>query len=157
MTIRSIFSFLLESLHIIGRTIRAHIIIAACNGLVASLGFMIVGLPYAWLLGLVVMLFSLVPLVGSLVAFIPALILAWFTFYDFWALLWVGLVWPVIQLLEMLVWQPWILGHQLEVNPWLVLLVMLLAGLFFGFFGMILAVPVLAVMQLLVRRIKKTG
>lgn len=154
MTQSHMITLLLEILASIGRYIRGQIIIASFNGLLAGIGFTLLHLPYAWLLGILVLLGSLIPFVGSLLGFVPALIIGWFHTHSGWSFVHIGLIWLVIQLLEMFVWQPWIFGQQLELHPLLVILVILVGGLFFGFIGVTMAVPLLAIIQIIFRYLR---
>ena len=146
--------FIIDSIKLIGRYVRGQIIIAALNGLVAAIAFSIFQLPYAFLLGVIILFTSLIPFVGSIIGFIPIFIIAWTTHHTGWALLWVGIIWLIIQLLETFLFQPWIFGQQLELNPFVVIISIIISGLLFGFIGILITVPLLAIIQLFIRRFK---
>ncbi|MDV7398612.1 AI-2E family transporter, partial [Arthrospira platensis SPKY1] len=107
-------------------------LILLLNGLIATLGFWALGIPRPWLWGAVAGLCSIIPFVGPVVGFIPALIAGWFAHHSGWVLLGVAGVWAVVQLLESLVWQPRILGGRLNISPWLIVPIVFFGGLVFG-------------------------
>lgn len=135
--------------------IQAQIVIAGLNGLIAAILFFMMGIDYAWLLGLIIACTSFIPYLGPVLGFIPAFILAWKTHHNGWVLLGVGMIWLVLQFLETFIIQPKVLGNKLKLNPLIVFLAILLGGLFFGLLGILLAVPVVAIMQAIYRRFFK--
>lgn len=154
MTLAEFKTFIIDAIKTLARYIRGQILIAALNGMVAAIAFTIMQLPHSLLLGVVIMFTSLIPVVGSILGFIPVFIIAWLTHHTGWALLWAGIAWMVIQLLEMLVFQPWIFGHELELNPIAVFITITVSGLFFGFIGILISIPALAIIQLFIRRFR---
>jgi predicted PurR-regulated permease PerM len=146
-------SFLLEVAGILKDFILGQFTIALLNGLIAGLGFYALGIPQALWLGPLAGLCSLIPVVGSVVGFLPALLFAWIAHHNAWHLLGVAGIYVLVQVLESLVWQPKILGNKMNINSWLVIPIIFLGGLVFGVFGVLFAIPLAAIAQAAVKRI----
>ena len=130
---------------VLPRYLRGQIVIAAVEVVLFSIGFFLAGLPNAIALGFLGGAFSLLPVVGIwitvLVVALTALIQA-----DALDVLWkVGMVLLILQFLEGQVLTPRVQGSGLGLHPLAVLLAVLCGGLLFGFAGVLLAVPALAV------------
>ena len=135
--------------------IRGQLLIAGLNGLIAGLGFFILSIKHAFILGIVVGLMSLIPYLGPVLGFIPALIMAWITHHNPWYVVGVIGIWLIIQILESLVFQPKILGTKMKMHPLMVIISIFIGGALFGPLGVLLAVPGTAVLRVLYRRIVK--
>lgn len=129
-------------------------LIAVCISVTAFLFFVAMGIDHAFLLGLFVGLMSFIPYLGPILGFIPALILAWTTHHHWAFLLGVVGVWAMIQILESLVFQPKILGDKLRIHPLLIIVSFFFWGLILGVFGIVLAVPLTAIVQIIWRRVR---
>lgn len=112
-------------------------------GLLTVVGLLIVGLPLALILGLVAGLLSFVPLVGPVVAAIPA-ILVGFVQGPLQAL-YVVVVYTVVQTLESNLITPIIQKQAVSLPPALLIVGQLLMGVLFGWFGVLLATPLVVV------------
>jgi predicted PurR-regulated permease PerM len=117
-----------------------------------ALGFAWVGLRWWALLAILCGLCNLIPLFGSLLALCLAALAALFSGNDSTILIWTGLVWVVVQTLEGFWITPKILGRSLQVPPLWIFLGVLLGGAFFGFLGILLAAPLLAIALAVWRR-----
>jgi predicted PurR-regulated permease PerM len=116
---------------------------------------MVIGLPYAWALGLLAGVTEFIPSVGPIIAAIPAVILALFddtTFLSLsnaWFALLVAGLYAVIQQIEGNVLLPRILGRSLNLHPIFVLLAIIIGGSTSGILGMLLAAPILATFRVI--------
>jgi predicted PurR-regulated permease PerM len=122
--------------------------------LVAALtwiGLWLLGVPAAGGLGVIAGLLDIVPMVGPIIAGVPAVLLA-FTVSPLTAL-WTLLLFLAIQQLQGNFLQPMIQKHAVDIPPALLLFAVLAFGLLFGFLGVLLAAPLTIVSFILVRRI----
>ncbi len=119
----------------------------------AALGFKIVGLDYALVLGLIVGFTDIIPYIGpyigGVIVFVGALTVS------FNHALRSLIVIVIIQFIESSFLTPKIQGHHIKAHPILVVFSLAFFGEILGIFGMLIAVPVLAVTQILVRALKK--
>jgi len=132
---------------------RGRLIVCLLIGLLSALGWSLVGVPYALLLGLLTGLLSLVPFL-SLLALPPALLLAYAGAVD------AGRPWPgpvtlamvvyvAVQTLDSFVLSPYILGRSSGLHPVTTLAVLLIGGQVAGLLGMLLAIPVASTLKTL--------
>lgn len=129
--------------------LRGQLLVAAVIGTLTALGFWILGFPYAFLLGAIAGVFNVVPYLGIIVSAIPAIILALFSGAILLSLGKVVLVLAGVQLLEGSVISPRIVEGAVGLHPVWVILALAVAGYFFGFVGLLIAVPLAVLIKLL--------
>lgn len=136
--------------------VRGQLTIALILGVLNAIGLMILGVPLGLVLGLVAGLANMIPYMSIVVGLGPALLLAWVEHQNVWVLVGVAAVFAGTQILEGTVLSPRILGKSVNLHPVWVLLAIIVGGSLFGFFGMLIAVPTAAVIQVFVRHWLKT-
>ncbi len=136
---------------ILGAFIRGQLLVMLALGVVYSLGLWVVGLDLALILGLTAGLASIVPYMGFVVGIVAASVAAWFQFQDIMALLAVAGVFGVGQLLEGMVLTPLLVGDRIGLHPVAVIFAIMAGGQLAGFAGVLLALPVAAVIMVLLR------
>ena len=129
---------------------RGQLIAAAAVGVLTWLGFMLLGFPYALLLGVVAGVFNVVPYMGLVASLVPALIIAIFSNDVLWSLGKIGIVFAVVQILDSAVLGPKIVGESVGLHPVWVILALSVFGFFLGFLGLLIAVPLAVLIKLLV-------
>lgn len=125
--------------------VRGQLLICLVNGLLSALGFYIFGLKYWPVLALVAGVMSIVPIFGSILSTVPAVLVG--LTQDIWTAFWV-LIWIVgIHQVEANVLNPKIIGVAAKLHPVLVVFSLLVGEHFYGIWGALLAVPILSVSQ----------
>jgi predicted PurR-regulated permease PerM len=125
--------------------VRGQLVICLVNGALSAVGFAIVHLKYWPVLAIVAMVFSLIPIFGSIASSVPAVILG--LTQSFGTAVFV-LVWIVgIHQLEANILNPKIMGDSAKIHPLLVVFSLLVGEHFFGVMGALLAVPVMSIAQ----------
>ena len=109
--------------------------------------------PKGILIGMLSGLASIVPYLGFFVGIIAATIAALFQFQEPIYLLYVAMVFGVGQALEGWVLTPWLVGDKIGLHPVAVIFAVLAGGQLFGFVGILLALPVAAVIMVFVRHL----
>lgn len=132
----------------ISQYIRGQLLVAFFVGLMFWIGFSIIGLKYALTLGIMAGALNLIPFLGSFIAFIPIVIIA-IVVHSPIMLVKVLVVFFIEQTLEGRVFQPLILGSNLQIHPITIIAVLLTAGNLFGVVGVILGIPVYAVSKVI--------
>jgi len=138
---------------------RGQVLVALCDGLLYTIGFIIIGLPYAVLLGVMATFLTMIPFLGAIATCVIALILAFANSLDWQHPLLVMAVFGVVQALEGLVISPKILGDRVGLHPLTIIIaVMVGTTLLGGILGGILAIPLTAALRVVMfRYIWKTG
>jgi predicted PurR-regulated permease PerM len=92
-----------------------------------------------------------VPYLGTIVGIVTAAIAALFQFGDLWHLVAVAVVFGIGQLLEGMLLTPLLVGDRIGMHPVAVIFAVLAGGQLFGFVGVLLGLPVAAVVMVLLR------
>jgi predicted PurR-regulated permease PerM len=118
-------------------------IVAAFNGVVVTLGALILGVPLAGTIGVVTFVLAYIPFIGAFVAGAFAVIIALGASGTTTALIMLVIVILANGLLQNLV-QPFAMGSALDLHPLVVLVATIASGCIFGTIGLILAAPLLS-------------
>ena len=150
----------------IGGFFRGQFVVAIIVGALCLLGYWFVGLPFYALIAALTAILALVPILGIVIAAVPALFVALTTsgrgvgvlhVSGGWRLgLSVVLVLLAIQQLEARVLRPVLLGRSVRLHPVGALLALLIGGTLLGLWGMLLAVPVVAALRALLLHVWDT-
>ncbi|GGM38452.1 AI-2E family transporter [Paraliobacillus quinghaiensis] len=131
----------------VGSYIQGQIIVASVIGILLFIGYLIIGLDYAFILAIVAAVTSVVPYLGPTIAIIPAAIIAIVS--SPFMLLKLAIVWIAVQFLEGNFVSPNIMGKTMEIHPLTIILVLLIAGNLFGVIGVILGIPGYAIVKVI--------
>lgn len=142
-----------ESDEVLGAFIRGQFLVMIALGVVYAAGLSLVGLKLGLLIGLVAGLISFIPYLGATTGIVMAIAAALVQAqgFDLKLLILVGVVFTVGQLLESYVLTPRIVGDKIGLHPVAVIFAVMAGGQLFGFLGMLLALPVAAVSNVLLR------
>ena len=141
-----------ELLHQMNKTLSSYIsgqmIECICVGIGTSIGYLIIGEPMAIVLGLVAGITNIIPYIGPYIGIAPALIVA--LAVDPQKIIWVIVVVIVVQQIDGNIIYPNIIGKSLQIHPLTIIILLLAAGNIAGLLGMILCVPLYAVVKTMV-------
>ena len=111
--------------------------------------FLLFDLPYAILLTLFGALVTIIPYLGPLVSGVLPILFAALFFDDIKKILFFAAIVLIIQLIESYVLEPLIMGKQIELNPLVVIIMIIIGGMVWGLAGMILFVPMFAMFKII--------
>jgi predicted PurR-regulated permease PerM len=129
----------------LGSYIRGQLLVCAAIGTISSLLFWVFGMRYPLLLGLIIGVTNIIPYFGPIIGAVPAVIIA-STLSVKMIVITVGII-IVLQFLEGNILSPLIVGKSLHMHPLLIMLALLAGGEAGGILGLIIAVPILAVLK----------
>jgi len=138
---------------VLGAFMKGQLLVMASLGIVYAAGLALLGLDLALILGMVAGLASIVPYMGFVVGIAASLIAAAMQFGDPFYLLMVVLVFGVGQALEGMLLTPLLVGDKIGLHPVAVIFAIMAGGQLFGFTGILLALPVAAVIMVLLRHL----
>ncbi len=138
---------------VLGAFIKGQLLVMLCLGLFYSIGLALVGLKLALILGLLAGLASIVPYMGFIIGIGASLVAAMLQFNELYYLALVGLVFGAGQLLEGMLLTPVLVGDKIGLHPVAVIFAIMAGGQLFGFTGILLALPVAAVIMVLLRHL----
>jgi predicted PurR-regulated permease PerM len=131
----------------LGSYIRGQFIVCIIVGILAYVGYWIIGMPYLLLLASVVAIFNVIPYLGQYLGAAPALIMA--SSISWKMVLYVAIVNILVQSLEGNFISPQVVGKTLHMHPLFVIFALLVGGELGGIIGLILAVPCFAVLKVI--------
>ncbi len=134
----------------VGAFIYGQLILCTVVGGLSLIAYFLIGLPYALALGAIAFFAEAIPMIGPVIAAVPAALVAATLGPD--KLLWVLLLSVVIQSAENNILVPRIMDRAVGVNAIVTLLAITAFSLLFGILGALLAVPLAAVIQVLLDR-----
>ncbi|MBW2360255.1 MAG: AI-2E family transporter [Deltaproteobacteria bacterium] len=131
--------------------VRGQVTVCAILAVLYALGFWVLDVPMAMLIGLVSGAIAFIPYIGSATALVLAGLLCLFEHGVGVRLIGVGAWYVVVQNLEGFVLTPRIVGGSVGMHPMTVIVALLIGGNLLGFLGLIVAVPLAAIVQVFVR------
>jgi predicted PurR-regulated permease PerM len=139
----------------VGDYFRGQLILCGFIFVLSTLAFVLIGLPYALVLGLIAGVFEVLPMIGPLLGMLPAVLiaLATSTIAGPQQVIWVVVAATVIQQIENNLLVPRVMNKSVGINPILSILAIAAFSLLFGWVGALLAIPVAAILQILIGRL----
>ena len=135
---------------------RGQVLVAMCVGVLLTFGFLLIGLEYAILLGVMAGLLGIIPYLGVALSIIPAFILAMIQFvpdYGWFKPILVLIWFAAVQAMEGLIISPKIIGDRVGLHPLTIIIaVMVGTTLLGGIMGGVLAIPLTAALRTLMFR-----
>lgn len=132
----------------VSQYIRGQLTVAFWVAVMFTVGYWIVGMKYGLTLGILAGILNLIPYLGSFLAMVPSVIIA--AFISPLLLIKVLIVFAVEQTLEGRLVSPLVLGSKMAMYPVTTIIVLLASGKLFGLAGVILGIPVYAIIKILI-------
>lgn len=129
--------------------ISSQLLDAIIVGILVTFAMTIIGVEYAVLLGFMIGLFNIIPYFGAIVAVVISVIITIITGGLSQAII-MAIVVIILQQIDSNIINPKIIGNSLEISPLLVIFAVTVGGAYFGVLGMFLAVPIIAVLKIVV-------
>ncbi|NQZ32220.1 MAG: AI-2E family transporter [Oceanospirillaceae bacterium] len=138
---------------VLGAFIKGQLMVMLALGTMYSVGLWLVGLDLALILGMIAGAASIVPYMGFVVGIVAAFVAAMVQFNDPSILVWVSLVFIIGQALEGMLLTPLMVGDKIGLHPVAVIFAIMAGGQLFGFIGILIALPVAAVIMVFLRHL----
>lgn len=136
---------------VVSNYIRGQVLISIIMGLMVFCGMYFLQVDYPLVLGLLSTLTETIPILGPIVGAIPAIVLAYLVSPVLATK--VAVFYIILHQLENHIIVPNVMGHTIDLHPTLVIISLLIGGHLYGIAGMILAVPVAAILKVLLRHL----
>ncbi|HOP21299.1 MAG TPA: AI-2E family transporter [Gammaproteobacteria bacterium] len=140
-----------ESNSVLSAFLRGQFSVMLALGIIYTIGLWIIGLDFSLLIGMGAGLVSFIPYLGAITGMVVGVIIAFIQFGDVTYVIYVLLVFGIGQLLEGMVLTPWLVGDRIGLHPVAVIFAVLAGGQLFGFVGILLGLPIAAVVMVLLR------
>ncbi len=138
-----------------GEYIIAKFIEATILGTLVTIGLLVVGFPYAFVLGFIAGVTNILPYIGPVLGIIPAVLVAFLNMDSDVSLLGMGVVFLVANLIDMVLVFPLLVSKVVNLNPIIVVVSVIVGGQLAGVVGMIVIIPFIAFFKLLFQEIYK--
>ena len=148
-TCNKIAKYLEKSNKIFGKFISSQLIDAVIVGILVTIAMSIIGVKYAVLLGFIIGLFNIIPYFGAIVAVALSVLITIITGGLSQAII-MAVVVIILQQIDANIINPKIVGNSLKISPLLIIFSVTVGGAYFGFLGMFLAVPIAAVLKIVI-------
>ena len=136
---------------------RGQLLLAAILTVVITLVFTVIGVPFAWVMGLLAGIMAFIPNIGQIVAAVPPILMAFLQGSTHLNMNKIGFgvmvsaIYVLFTLLYNNLLVPRILGRSLKLHPLAVLIAAIVGGLLGGILGMLLAAPTLSTLRIILR------
>jgi len=127
----------------VGAYLRGQLLLMVAIGSVATIVYKLIGLKYYFVFGVLVGVTNIIPYFGTILAAVPPIVYSFIAGGAPGPLL-VLVVNVVLQNIEGNIFQPIIMGHQLEMHPLIIIMSILFFGSLFGALGVVFASPIAA-------------
>ncbi len=112
-----------------------------------ALGLTLAGIKYAILISVIAALLSLIPYIGNIIGVFLALFMSMLTNGTIEGIIGVIIVFSIAQFIESYILEPYVVGHQVELNPVVTVLGVIIGGFIWGIAGMIIAIPIMGIFK----------
>lgn len=140
-----------DSNNVLSAFLRGQLSVMLALGTIYTIGLWIVGIELSLLIGMGAGLVSFVPYLGTIVGLVAGVVAALMQFGDINHVIYVLIVFGVGQLMEGFILTPWLVGDRIGLHPVAVIFSVLAGGQLFGFVGVLLGLPLAAVIMVLLR------
>lgn len=140
---------------VLGQFLRGQLMVMLLMGAFYTVGLWLVGLDYALSVGMIAGLVTFVPYLGVITGVALATLTGLLQFGDVTQLVWIWAVFAAGNVLEGYVFVPSLVGERIGLHPVAVIFALLAFGQLFGFFGVLLAVPVSASLLVWLRHVRR--
>jgi predicted PurR-regulated permease PerM len=132
---------------------RGQLLVCLVDGLLIGTALTLFGLNFAPLIGLLVVPLTMIPYLGIVICWIPAVLIAAAQWGDWWHPFWVTIIFIIVQNLEGMFYAPRIVGNSVGLHPMTVIVSIFIWGLLIGgLLGPLLAIPLTATLKVLLAR-----
>ena len=134
-----------------GGWVRGQVILMVFIGTVTFVGLFVLGVPYPLALATWASLMEIIPIIGPFLGAIPAVLVA--LIISPWLALATAILYVIVQQLENNILVPKVMERAVGLHPILVMVGVLAGGVLYGIVGIVIAVPLMAAMQVLIMRL----
>lgn len=148
-TYKNIDKYFNNSNEIFFKFVASQFLDAVVVGFLTTIAMTIMKIKFAPLLGFMIGLFNMIPYIGAIIAVVIAGLITLIT-GGLSQVIWMFIVVIILQQIDANIINPKIIGQSLKISPLLVIFAVTVGGAYFGILGMFLAVPVMAVIKIVI-------
>lgn len=138
---------------ILGRFIRGQLTVALFVGVLTTVSLLILRVEFAMIVGLIAGIANIIPYFGPVIGIVPGVLFAMMDGPI--KALWVIITFVIIQQIESAIISPKIVGNSVGIHPVFIILSLIIGGKYYGVLGLLIAVPVAAIIKVLGKHVIK--
>ena len=128
--------------------IKGRLLMSLYAGVMTTILLLVLGIEFPFVIGFITGIADIIPYIGPFLGYLPAIFFA--AISEPIKILWISIFWVIIQWTENNIVAPKIIGENMGMHPMIILLSIIIGGGIFGVFGMILSVPLVAIIKIIV-------
>lgn len=136
-----------ESADVVQKYLVGKLLLIAILALLYAIGLGISGVNNFILISLLAALFSLIPYIGNIIGFGIAMAFGFLSSGETGILIGIIITFAVAQFVESYILEPYVVGDKVDLHPFFVILVVVIGNMLWGVIGMVLAIPILAMIN----------
>lgn len=144
---------ILQAVLTYARFVKGMLLVYSIVGILNTIGLYALGIPYALLFGMFTAIMTIIPYIGIILSSLLPIAAAFITKDSIWYPVGVIIVFAIVQYLEANVIFPKVVGTQLNLSTWATLTAMIYGGIIWGVSGMILFIPMVAILKIIAQNI----
>lgn len=137
----------------LGRYIRGQLLVSSIIATLSTIALYSLDIPYFFIIGVIAGLANMIPYFGPVVGAVPGVLVAIVEKGSMEAVVGVIIAFAMVQLLDNILVSPLIVSRSVQIHPLVVILVILIGSNAAGILGMLVAVPIFAVLQVIVKEL----
>lgn len=137
----------------LGNYIRGQMIDAFLVGVLSVIALFFLHIDYYVLIGSVAGLANMIPYFGPIVGAVPAIVVSLSQNPSLMPVVWIAVAFAVIQLIDNVFISPLVVAKSVNLHPLLVVVVVLIGGQLLGILGMLIAVPVTSILNVIIKEV----
>lgn len=136
---------------VLGEFLHGQLLLMLAQGIFFTIGLWLIGIEFSLLIGMLAGLVSFVPYLGVIVGVVVAGVAAFMQYQDLIHVIYVLILFGIGQALEGMLLSPILVGDRIGLHPVAVIFAVMAGGQLFGFVGILLALPIAAIIVILLR------
>lgn len=143
-----------DSSKVAPKYLRGKLILMGLLAVVYSIGLGISGVSNFILVSIIAALLTIIPYIGNIIGFAMAMAFGYLTTGNPMTLVGIVITFSVTQFLESYVLQPFVVGDEVDVHPFVIIVAVIIGNLVWGIVGMVLAIPVIGIITVVLLHIQ---
>jgi predicted PurR-regulated permease PerM len=148
-----------QSLHEISSVAQGYLLgklkLIGLLAVIYSIGLGVSGVSNFILVALLAAIFTIIPYLGNVLGFCLALLFGYLMHGEVGVLIGISITFVLGQFIESYILQPYVVGDEVDLNPFFVILVVIIGNLMWGIMGMVVAIPVLGILNVIFLHVPK--
>lgn len=134
--------------------LRGKLILIVFLSVLYSIGLGVSGVSNFILVSIIAAVLTLIPFIGNILGMLLAIAFGFVLNGDFSVLIGIVITFSIVQFIESYIFEPYVVGEKVDLHPFFVILVIILANMVWGVIGMILAIPVFGILNVVFQYIE---